>query len=227
MTPGQLALDDPRAARVNLLRSYRTGPLSLLALWQPHAILCVAPDPAHDGEPAKAHETRHWFPRAQRPFNVAIHAAKKNDSDNRPYFTLPRFAAALKRIGFYAGDPAPFLKRGMQLPGELKPLPFGGIIGLARVTTISTPQIPINAEAINAGVVPLDLDTLTEDDRCFGHYTPSANDPHQVRYAWRLEGAVMLPTPIHHVGRQDVLYPLDSWTRDRIDEQLAQLESAA
>jgi hypothetical protein len=215
-----------RAARVNVIHSYMSGLLSVLALWQPHATLCVAPDPENGGEPAKRHETRHWFPLGARPFAVAIHAAKKNDSDNRGYFSAGRFSNALRRCGFYAGDPAPFLKRSMQLPGNLKPLPFGCIIGVARVTTIWTPQSPLSQSATLGGVKPLDLSTLSEDDRAFGHYVPRSDDPHPVRYAWRLEDAIMLPEPIKHVGRQDVLYPVDKWTRDQIDAQLAAMEAA-
>jgi hypothetical protein len=43
-----------------IINGYLSQPLVVLALWQPHATLCVAPDPEHDGQPAKVHETRSW-----------------------------------------------------------------------------------------------------------------------------------------------------------------------
>lgn len=217
---------------VDRIESYFGKPLSVLALWQPVATLCVAPDPAHDGEPAKTHETRHWFPYGVLPIYVAIHAAKKFDGDNRDSFTAPRFREALKRSGFYPGDPREFTKRKIDPPMGLKPVPLSAIIGLATITRVLS-AMTIPPEAIEHGVQPLRLETLSEDDREFGYFVRREgviglpDDPHPYRYAWRLENALLLPEPIPHTGRQEALYPVDVYLLDLITQQLQQLREDA
>jgi hypothetical protein len=201
------------------IERYLTSPLSVLALWQPVATLCVAPDPAHDGKPAKEHETRHWYPYEKLPIAVAIHAAKKFDADNRDSFTVSPFREALKRAGFYPGDPRPFLTRKLDPPAGLKPVPLGAIVGVATVVEILSATTP-SQDAIDRGVVPLNVNHLSQDDRAFGYFVPNAGDPHPFRYAWRLADAIMLPEPIPHSGRQDPLYPPDLHLREQINAQL-------
>jgi hypothetical protein len=194
------------------LELYLTSPLVVLALWQPYATLCAAPDPAHDDQPAKVHETRHWCPRgAQKPFAVAIHATKKFDGETRVSFDDPTFKAALKRCGFYPGDPRPLLAGKMR--STMNPVPLGAIVGLAIVASWM-PTVNSSGSAVDVAKPAHD------DDRAFGYWVPSRLDPNQQRYAWRLRDTVMLPTPIAHTGRQDALYPVDLDTRERINLQL-------
>lgn len=205
--------------RVEIIERYLSSPLAVLALWQPHATLCVAPDPEHDGQPGKEHEARHWYPYEKLPFCVAIHAAKKYDPDNRDYFIAPRFRQALKRCGYYPGDPRPLLAGKASFP-NMRPTPLGAIIGLATVVEVSSAQTPPQ-KALEAGVTRLDLDALSADDRAFGFFVvTNPNDPHQIRYAWRLADTIELPEPVRHTGRQEPLYPLDVTTLDLIHAQL-------
>jgi hypothetical protein len=196
---------------ISAIERYLICPLSVLALWQPWATLCVAPDPSHDGLPAKVHETRHWTPRGEPGFGVAIHAAKKFDGETKLAFDDAQFKAALKRCGFYPGDPRPMLSGKMQ--SSLTPVPLGAIIGVAVVESwlpTTTPNGSVRDAAAPAH----------EDDEHFGYWVPSALDPHQNRYAWRLRDTVQLPKPIAHMGRQDALYPVDLDTREQIYAQL-------
>lgn len=212
-----------------ILHSYMSGPLAVLALWEPWAVLCVAPDPAHDGQPGKAHETRHWYPRTPRPFAVAIHAAKRFDASVKLALDDTRFRDALKRCGYFPGDPRPFLDRKMAPPVG-KAIPLGAIVGLARVVGISSAQNVDMSDRL-AGVTELDLATITPDDRAFGFFTildsPVPEEQlHKVRFAWQLADTVLLPGPIPHIGRQDALYPVDGDLRERINQQLRWMEMA-
>jgi hypothetical protein len=213
----------------DVLRQYLSHSLDVLALWEPWAVLCVAPDPTNDGRPPKEHETRHWYPRGRAfPFAVAIHAAKKFDKTVKATLDDMRFRNALLRTGYYPSDPRPFLERKMAPPAGKKPIPLGAIVGLAQVTGISSAQaVPMQAQL--DGVSSLELDSLTADDRAFGYFERSDVDTthHIYRYAWRLENAVLLPTPIPHFGRQEALYPVDAETREEINSQLGWLEMAA
>ncbi len=217
---------------IDRIDSYFGKPLVVLALWQPVATLCVAPDPENNGEPAKRHETRHWYPYGELPISVAIHAAKRFDAENRDSFTAPRFKEALKRSGFYPGDPREFTKRKMDPPMGLKPVPLGAIIGVATIAKLFS-AMTIPPEAIAHGVQPLRLDSLTDDDRAFGYFVRRVgvpglpDDPHPYRYAWRLENTLLLPEPIPHSGRQEALYPVDVHLLDQITAQLRQLREVA
>jgi len=122
-----------------LFESYLTAHLRVLSLWQPWATPCVAPDPMRQGDPPKAHETRHWAPRIPVPFTVAIHAAKKFDKDNREHFSASPFREVLKRCGYYPADPRPLLARHLDV-GGLKPVPRGSR-GVHRVTAPTRPVL--------------------------------------------------------------------------------------
>lgn len=185
---------------------YLCSPLAVLALWQPHAILCVAPDPAHGGEPGKPHETRSWPARGPFPFCVAIHAAKKFDGAIKDSIATPAIREALLRCGFYPGDPRPFTTRRILPPNRMRALPLGAIVGLATV---------VYAERMATHVDP-----AHDDDRAFGLWSPE-------RFAWRLADAVMLPMPIPHSGRQEALYSPDIELREEINRQLRAIEAAA
>jgi len=197
--------------RPEMLATYRTEPLLVLALWQPWAILCVAPDPAHGGQPAKEHETRHWAPFDQLPIRVVVHAAKRYDKENRDHFTEPRFAAALQRAGYYAGDPRPFLDRKALAPGVRRPVPLGAIVGLATIDRV-LPTWPSTGDMFKA-VEPIDVASLSDDDRAFGNFAPH-------RFAWHLTGTVLLPEPVPFSARQEPLYALDGRARELVDAQL-------
>lgn len=171
-------------------------------MWEPWATLAVAPDPANSGEPAKRHETRHWRPREDElPMCVAVHAAKRYDGEVRYALGLPRFRAALERVRYY--DPHQQLATGRHFPGS-RPLIFGGIIGLAIVTGIYGTRELSRPHAL-AG-------ELSEDDKTFGNWEPG-------RWAWRLEHTILLPEPLEHTGRQQVLYPLGAHEQSLIFSQ--------
>lgn len=216
MTTVTQDFDDVLSTRERHVLRYLTQPLTVLALWQPHAILCVAPDPEHGLQPAKVHETRHWAPRGAFPFAVAIHATKKFDNENRAFLTVPRFKDALKRCGYYPGDPRPFTAgRESSVPGGLKTLPLGAIVGLAVVCSCRRTD--------RAAEFDLGAQVATpahDDDRAFGYWTPMPKDPRQMRFAWRLADTLLLPEPIPHTGRQEALYPVDITLQDRIHAQL-------
>lgn len=193
--------------RVVAIERYLTAPLHVLALWQPWATLCVAPDPAYVGLPAKRHETRHWAPKIPRPFAVAIQATKTFTAESRQALNTPRFKDALRRCGFYPGDPRPLLDGRMR--ATLPPAPLGAIIGLATVSIVyETPGLVHDVR------FPVrELRDLTPDDMAFGNYESG-------RFAWLLKDALMLPAPIPFSGRQDALYALDDATRGQVDAQL-------
>lgn len=200
------------ANRSERLGLYMSASLEVLSLWQPWAILCVAPDPARVGRPAKEHETRHWAPRRRLPFYVAIHATKIFNADTREAFAHHRFKDALKRAGFYPGDPRPLLAGKMQ--SYLAPAPLGAIVGLATVDAVfRTPGSPADDFPVRR------LVDLTADDHAFGHYGPD-------RFAWRLSNTLMLPTPIPMTGRQEPLYPVPLEAREAINAQLRALKGA-
>lgn len=202
-----------------IARSYLGQPLHVLALWQPWATLCVAPDPSNiDNQPAKRHETRHWYPFEKLPLRIAIHATKRVDGNTLASFSAPRFKDALKRCGFYPGDPRPLLRRPGAVPG-LAPVPLGAIVGVATVVSVHSVATPPE-QAIDHGVLPLRLEELAEDDRAFGYFLVVPGDEHPNRYAWRLADAVMLPKPVEHFGRQQSLYPADVHTLELIQAQL-------
>lgn len=189
------------------IERYLESPLVVCALWQPWATLCVASDPANEGKPAKRHETRHWAPRARPPFALAIQATKTVTADTRAAFTNERFKDALRRCGFYPGDPRPLLDGRMR--ASLAPVPLGAIIGVATVAAIyRTPG------SVAEDRFPIrELCELTADDRAFGDYTVG-------RFAWQLADAIQLPDPIPFTGRQEPLYPVDVHTLDQIRAQL-------
>jgi hypothetical protein len=182
-----------------LFESYLTAHLRVLSLWQPHASLCVASDPAHDGAPPKVNETRSWAPNLPTPFAVAIHATKTVTPEMRATFGDPAIRAVLKRCGFYPDDPRPLLSGKME--SAFAPLPLGAIVGLARVLV--------------ARPMP-DARPMHADDELLGFWRPG-------RYAWRLGSTVVLPSPIPFSGRQEPLYDLDVATRERINAQLIAL----
>lgn len=219
-----------RARTRNILHAYIGSPLQVFALWQPWATLFVAPDPLNNDEPPKTHETRHWYPRAPMkvPFYVAVHAAKKFDTITKDALGRGQFHDALKRCGFYPGDPRPLEARGMAVPGGLRPLQLGAVIGLATIDLVVSAQ-PLSMQAQLAGVQSLDLDSLSPDDRAFGYFEPNLleTDPKRgVRYAWRASDTILLPKPIPHHGRQEPLYPVDGDLRWAINEQLIAMEAA-
>jgi hypothetical protein len=201
---------------------YLGHPLRVLALWQPWATLLVAPDPDDQlRRPPKRHETRHWYPTAPLPLYVAIHAAKMIGKDNRPLFTAPRFREALKRCGYYPGNPEPLLKASMATPG-LKPCPLGAIIGVGVVSRIRALVAPLDA-AVKYNIQALTLDELTPDDHAFGFFEGKSGDEHPYRYAWEITDTVELPEPVLHTGRQDALYFLDLQTQEAVHSQLRSL----
>jgi hypothetical protein len=120
------------AVAPSALDAYRREPLLVCALWQPWATLAAIADP-ETGEPPKAHETRHWAPRQATPFRVVIHATKTWNADCRAAVELEVFRSALKRIGFYPGDPRPFERRQITPPSGLQLLPLGALIAVATV----------------------------------------------------------------------------------------------
>jgi hypothetical protein len=193
--------------RVVAIERYLTSPLYVLALWQPYATLCVAPDPSNAGQPPKRHETRHFAPRLPRPFCILIHATKTVTPESRAAFQDQRVKDALRRCGFYPGDPRPLLDGRMR--SDLKPAPLGAIVGVATVSIVyQTPGMPVNDR------VPVrELRDLTPDDLAFGNYEPE-------RFAWLLKDAVMLPQAIPFSGRQDVLYSPDRATQDAVHAQV-------
>lgn len=201
------------SARAAAIDRYLSAALRVAALWQPWASLCVAPDPAHGGAPAKVHETRSWFPRGELPLFIAIHATKKLDGENKLAFSEPRFRDALKRCGFFPGDPRPFLERKLTPPAGLRPVPLGAIVGVATV-------VSFRATETVAGGMAHRFTGEHEDDQAFGNYGPK-------RYAWRLADALMLPKPVAHSGRQEALYPLDVTTLDAVHAQLRAMRGAA
>jgi hypothetical protein len=200
---------------------YLSKPLQVLALWQPWATLAVAPDPDDElHRPPKRHETRHWYPRGPLPLYVAMHAAKKVDKDNRDVFTAPRFREALKRCGFYPGNPQQLLAKGVTVSG-LTPCPLGAIVGVATVVRIKALVAPVEL-TVRDNILALELEDLTPDDRAFGHFRPidGPGERKEFRYAWELADTLMLPKPVPHTGRQDALYHLDLHTREVLNEQL-------
>lgn len=186
-------------------------PLSVLAMWEPWAILAVAPDPAHGFEPAKRHETRHWTP-SRQDFPVVIHATKRMGAEARAAFRSERFSSALRRSGFYPGDPGVLEKAGYSIPGGQRPIPFGALIGLAIVRGIGCADPRERHRAFL-----LDVAALDPDDRAFGYFKPKPNDPDQrTRFAWRLDHTLMFDEPIPYRGRQDALYPVGDVERRAI-----------
>jgi len=208
--------------RRELLESYLANPLRVLAMWQPWGILAVAPDPAHDGEPPKRHETRHWYPYEPLPLRVAIHATAGFGREQRETLKEPRIAEALRRCGYHPADPRPLLKRGTGPVGKLRPMPLGAIVGVATVIgiySVHTPSVP----AINAGVQWLNPETISADDAAMGYFVRRQGDPHPHRYAWRLADTVLFPEPVPHTGRQDPLYELVGAEKSGVTIQLMQL----
>ena len=159
-------------------------------MWQPWATLCVAPY-LSIGRPPKVHETRAFAPRGPFPIHVVIHATKKWDSNNAWTSIDTIFRAALNGCGFLSG---PTTKAGILGDPNLKPLPFGAIIGLATIVRVHTTEFL--------------ADSLDDADAALGDFTPG-------RFAWRFKNTVLLPEPIPFKGRQDVLYPL--FQRDILD----------
>lgn len=180
------------------LERYFNADIRVLSMWEPWAILAVAPDPAAYGEPAKHHETRHWTVRGNElPMHVAIHAAKRYDGEVKYTLGLPRFKAALERIGYVNPHLIP---PGMEYSSP-RPIPFGAIVGLATIVAIHGTR-----ERAKKG--------LTEDDQTFGNWEPG-------RWAWQLENTICLPEPVPHTGRQQVLYELGMHERTLIFGQFA------
>lgn len=171
--------------------------MKVLSLYQPWATLCVAPDPAHGGRPAKVHETRHWPPDHPLPIRVAIHATKKCDRQILETIAAWPFRPALQRCGFYAGDPRPFVSRGIA-PPHGRPLPFGAIIGVATIVTVTPTERMLFVD---------------QDDRAFGDWSRG-------RFAWQLADTAMLEAPIPFVGRQQALYPVPGDILAQITAQL-------
>lgn len=170
----------------------------VFSLWQPWATLCVAIDPS-TGHPPKQYETRAWPPRFGLPIDVVIHATKRWDRGNAWTATDPAFRVALARCGYLAGPAA----RNPILYPNLRPLPFGSIIGLARVVGFE------RTEKLRVG----------DEESIFGDWSIG-------RYAWRMEQAIELPEPIPFLGRQEPLYVLDQHYERLIDQQFEALANA-
>lgn len=186
-------------------RAYR-----VLSLWEPHAILTVARDPLHDPpRPAKAIESRHWEPKTELPIDVVIHAAKKLDRDNLPLLTQWPFVDCLERSGYYAGDPRPFVSRGLTLPRGLKPVPLGALIGVATITHVENHAAILRRFDGLEGAAKM----RAAEEEALGNYTHG-------RFGLHLANAIAFPEPIPYSGRQDVLYYLDPEMLDRVHEQL-------
>jgi hypothetical protein len=195
------------AVAPSALDAYRREPLLVCALWQPWATLAAIADP-ETGEPPKAHETRHWAPRQATPFRVVIHATKTWNADCRAAVELEVFRSALKRIGFYPGDPRPFERRQITPPSGLQLLPLGALIAVATVLRVWGTGGPDDARGRG----------LTLEDLAFGNYWPD-------RFAWRLSDVVPLRTPIPFLGRQEPLYELTDYHRALVLEQLQAVDA--
>lgn len=186
----------------------------ILSLWQPHATLCVAPDPAHTllgmTRPAKGIETRHWTVASRRlklPLRIAIHATKRWDADTSRLVLSSPFREALTRCGYYAGDP-----RTLNAPDGLRRLPLGMIIAVATIIAV-TPTADLKMlleEAIARGG---ELGARAAEELAFGNYAPG-------RYGFVLDEVQPLPLGIPFTGRQDVLYLPDQAVTDAIAQQL-------
>lgn len=170
----------------------------VLSLWQPWATLCVVRDPLR-GEVAKKIETR-AFPLSklhmEPPLEVAIHATKGFDREQRLICKDLDFLKALNARGYFAGSP----KRKL-FSSALKPLPLGQIIGTARITAVLPADDPTLLLAI------------TEEEKKFGLYRAD-------RWAWILEDPRELPEPIPFSGKQQLLYHLGPGVNAEIDRQL-------
>lgn len=184
--------------------------LLVLSLWQPWAMLFCTPDPGVSPPRAcKESESRHFIPRVQPPFDVAVHATKAWRPEARAVVGEWPFADCLRRVGYYPGDPRPFAKREDATPGGLKLLPLGAIVGVVTIDRVLT------AEAWLAQGSQFE-DGAAEhyaEDRQLGWYAPG-------RFAWHGTNPRPLPEPIPFSGRQDVLYPLADDVAARVWAQL-------
>lgn len=136
-----------------------------ISLWQPWATLIAIG--------AKKIETRSWGTDYRGP--IAIHAAKKSDSENRWLVHEEAFRSAL-----IAADVLPTL-------------PLGVIVAVAELVACveihSTPQFFQGFDGRIIDIPP------AQPERSFGDYTPG-------RFAWVLDKVRPLTTPIAWRGSQ-------------------------
>lgn len=200
--------------------------LRVLSLWQPHATLCVTPDPTIAAQRAalipmapKKYETRHWAPRFPTPFDVVIHATKRWGPSERDTALLPAFRAALQRCGFL-----PTIAEQVAHPnyeelrrrnaGGPQPLPLGALVGVVTVLKVLTTDDAIAMERLTAAEGLHEwVRRRAADVVHFGDFTPG-------RFAWWLSAPRPLSAPIPFRGRQEPLYQLPNDVAVRVAEQL-------
>lgn len=138
--------------------------MKALSIWQPWASLLMAD--------VKSYETRNWSPpRDLIGDRIAIHASKTAKglqiyTDAMEDFANAAMHSAALAIGYSQG----------------KPLPFGCILGTARIAFILQTDGEYGSE-----VLP--------DERALGDWSAG-------RYAWRLTDHEPLATPIPYRGQQ-------------------------
>lgn len=191
--------------------------MRVLSLWQPWAILTVAPDSTHpDRRPPKGIETRHWVPQLELPIPVAIHATKKRDGDVQHALRDPRFARALARCGFDCGFPS-IVERFVTPYHDttrLRPLEYGVIVGTAIISQVLTSH-----DIERRGPELVSGEGRWSDEEYFGNYGFG-------RYGFVLSNPWMLPRPIAFSGRQEVLYDLPREVDDEIRQQWGEVQAA-
>jgi hypothetical protein len=187
--------------------------IRVFSLWQPHATLCVAPDPAWQGKrAAKGIETRSWQPKSVLPIAVAIHATQKMDREILEYFAIKRLADAVHRVGYYPGDPRPYVARNISPPLGRNPLPLGAIVGVAVITRVE-PTTSIMRRVASDGFTNRLAEERWADEYVLGNYEAG-------RFGFVLEDAVEFEQPVPFTGRQDVLWDLPA---DALEACVAQL----
>ncbi len=118
-------------------------PIPTISLWQPWAAALLVSHPKYEGTPIKMWETRGWkVPAKYIGKRLLVHAALKNDSENKPY--LDRFP-----FSTYKSE----LKQAMQ---------YGAIIG----SVIVGKSVPTEAWLLehNTG-------RWAEEEQCLGDYS--------------------------------------------------------
>lgn len=176
--------------------------LVALSCWQPWATFMCAPDPAQrDGSPAKAWETRSWYPRVL-PEALAIHATLGIGADERRAISTGQrfrepYASTLVRLGYAPLDPwAPeYAARvarynhdhGRELGSEYAALPLGAIVGVCEVAQVYRAEAA--AEIIGRSGRLMEI--------ALGDYAMG-------RFAWQLRAMRLVPVPVACAGAQQL-----------------------
>lgn len=157
---------------------------------------------------AKRYETRNWT----SPYRgwVAIHAGKNSDTVDELSHEIADYMENHEPLEGFVKFVVLALKaneRTAELQ-DLRDLPRGAIIGIARLTDC------IKGETLLPG--------LGEQERAFGYF--SALD--EQRYGWQFEDAMPLPNPIYMTGQQG-LFTINEHITQQVRDQWRYMKKGA